>query len=124
MMIAKALRLLRIVLPEVPAANSKADFSPELSDAIASAKVSIREPGHDGPRVMFIAHALGGAFIYRRDDAKRRIRENFPELSDAGVERGIRHLEERAKLQIMISEEPAREARVRGSWVNRWREEE
>jgi hypothetical protein len=93
-------------------------FSKELSDAIDAASVSIRERNDDGHRVMFISDALGGAFIYERDDAARRIRNGFPELSDDAVMRGVRYLEARAAIAIS----PTIEEQRRMSWVHGWKE--
>lgn len=91
-------------------------FSPELADAIDTATVSVRADDDDGPRVMFICDRLGGAWIYSEDEASRRIRARFPELSDEGVTRGIRHLESRAAKATM----PTPQEQRRGSWVFGW----
>lgn len=93
-------------------------FSPELAEAIDAATVSVRAAGDDGPRVMFICDRLGGAFIYSKEGASRRIRASFPELSDEGVMRGIRYLETRAATATM----PTPQEQRRSSWVFGWAE--
>lgn len=93
-------------------------FSPELADAIDTATVSVRADDDDGPRVMFISDRLGGAWIYSEDEANRRIRARFPELSDECVTRGIRYLESRAAKAIA----PTPEEQRRSSWVFGWAE--
>jgi hypothetical protein len=93
-------------------------FSPELAEAIDTATVSVRSADDDGPRVMFISDRLGGAWIYSEDEANRRIRARFPELSDEGVTRGIRHLESRAAKATM----PTPKEQRRNSWVWGWAE--
>lgn len=93
-------------------------FSAELADAIDTATVSVRAADDDGPRVMFISARLGGAWIYSEDEANRRIRAGFPELSDEGVTRGIRHLESRAAKATM----PTPQEQRRSSWIWGWAE--
>ena len=93
-------------------------FSTELADAIDSATVSVRAEGDDGTRVMFICDRLGGAFIYSEEDANRRIRARFPELSDEGVTRGILHL----KTRFIKATMPTPQEQRRGSWVFGWAE--
>lgn len=99
----------RAELPGVP-------FSAELAEAIDTATVSVRSADDDGPRVMFISDRLGGPWIYSEDEASRRIRARFPELSDEGVTRGIRQLESRAAKATM----PTPQEQRRGSWVFGW----
>lgn len=91
-------------------------FSPELAAAIDTATVSVRAADDDGYRVMFISDRLGGAWIYSEDEANRRIRARFPELSDEGVTRGIRHLETRAAKATA----PTPQEQRRSSWVFGW----
>lgn len=93
-------------------------FSAELADAIDTATVSVRSAGDDGPRVMFICDSLGGAFIYSEEEASRRIRVRFPELSEEAVTRGIRHFETRFRKATM----PTQQVQRRGSWVWGWAE--
>lgn len=114
--------MLRSLFPagwfRAPDEKPAVQFSQELADAIDSATVSVRAAGEDGPRVMFISADLGGAFIYSEAEADRRIRAKFPELSDEGVTRGIRHLNGRAVRATM----PTPQEQRRGSWVFGWAE--
>ena len=112
------LRTLPFRKARASARPSVVPFSAELADAIDMATVSVRSAGDDGPRVMFICARLGGAFIYSEDEASRRIRARFPELSDEGVTRGILHLETRFRKATM----PTPQEQRRGSWVFGWTE--
>ena len=98
--------------PELCAsARPPATFSQELADAIDSAILAIREPGDDGRRVAVLCRALG-AFIFDPDEADRRIRRAFPELSNAAVRRGVRHLSSR----VSLASAPQKRTR-RPSWI-------
>lgn len=100
-------------------ARPPVSFSQELADAIETAVVSVRESNDDGARVMVMCHALRGAFIFDREEAARRIRLAFPEMDDASVKRGVRHLESRVRLAAAPER---REPRRRPSWVHGWME--
>lgn len=99
-------------------APSPVIFSRELHDTIDSAMVSVREADDYGFRVMVISNPLCGSFIYSREEAERRIRKGFPELSDEAVKRGLRHLETRVRVAVM----PPPSVQRRESWVNGWME--
>lgn len=87
----------------------------ELILAIDTADMINREPDDDGPRVAVMIHALRRAFIYSREEAERRIRLAYPDLTDAEVKRGVRHLESRVRLAWR-----PRVDHRRPSWVRDW----
>ncbi len=95
--------------------------SAELRDAIDAARFSVREPTEEGPRVVVMSGALLGMFIWSREEAERRIRKAFPELSDHAIGRGLRHLESRVVLALRPV---VKASRVRSSWVHGWKGEE
>jgi len=100
--------------PQLPALVA---FSSALEAAIGAATFLKRESDDSGHRVAVICPALGGSFIYSRDESERRIRKFFPELSPGGVERAVRHLEDSARIFLR----PVRQAeRHRNSWVHGW----
>src|SRR5690606_8311122 len=99
-------------------ARPPASFSQELSDALESAIVSVRESDDDGPRVVVMTPALRGAFVFDPEEAARRIRLAFPELPDAAVARGVRQLTTRVRLAAA----PPPSERRRRSWVFGWME--
>lgn len=101
-------------------ARPAVSFSDELRDAIDGAVVSSREADDDGPRVLVLCHALRGAFIFDREEAERRIRKAFPELPDADVARGLRHLESRVRVAARQAAPPP----ASSNWVHGWRRDE
>ena len=90
----------------------------EVRDVVDAAILSVREPNDDGPRVAVISRALRGAFIYSEEEAERRLRLAFPELSDRSVARAVRHLESRIRLKLHRVATPERR-----SWVHGWKDE-
>ena len=95
------------------------DHSQALANAIDTATVSVRASGdEDNPRVLFLSSLLGGAFFFSREESERRIRNLFPELSDAGVNRGVLAFEARALAALSPSPQEER----RKSFVFGWME--
>jgi hypothetical protein len=90
---------------------------PELLSAIEAASIIVREPNDDGPRVFVMTPALRGSFCFTREEADYRIRLAYPDLPDAEVARGVRHLESLVRQAAM----PPRAERERSSWVHGWR---
>lgn len=102
------------VSPSVP---PPASSYAELILAIDTADVIPRESDDDGPRVAVMIHALRNAFIYSREEAERRIRLSYPDLTDAEVKRGVRHLESRVRVAWRP---PVNHSRP--SWVRDWKD--
>lgn len=95
------------------------DYSQALANAIDTATVSVRAASdEDNPRVLFLSSLLGGAFFFSREESERRIRNLFPELSDAGVKRGVLAFEARALAALSPSPQEER----RKSFVFGWME--
>lgn len=85
--------------------------------AIDSAAFCRREPNDDGERIMVLSRALGGVFIFDREEAERRIRKKFPELGNEWVKRAAIYLESRLRGYLKsIQAGPTRD----GSWVSGW----
>lgn len=93
------------------------DFSPALEAAIASASFMQRESDDDGVRIAVMCPALGGSFIYGREESERRIRKFYPMLTDDGVMRTVRHLEDSIRIYL----NPIKQTdRTHKSWVFGW----
>ena len=96
-------------------ADGVAGFS-ILMDAISTAQILARTPDEEtGARTFVISRTLRGSFLYCREEAERRIRIEFPGLSDGNVRKGINALDSRVRMQSIP---PSRE---RTNWVNSWR---
>lgn len=95
-------------------------FSLELDAAIGAAQIVVRSPDDEGPRVAIISQTLGGSFVYSRAEAEKRISTVFPEVDQAGVQRAVLYLENRAVTAYMPPEPEVR----RSSWVDKWRHED
>jgi hypothetical protein len=95
--------------------------SPEVAfDAarvgVMSATLVVRD-SDEGPRVLCLAPALGGSFVYDRQDAKERVERHFPALSVGRVKSIVALLHGRV-VDLGAPRRPAK----RRSWVNGWRE--
>jgi hypothetical protein len=99
--------------------GSPARTSAGVTDAamatVMAATVLPRESSDSGPRVAVISVSLGGGFFFEAEEAERRIRRAYPELSDDNVRRIVRQLETRVKQAV----QPPRPAK-RESWVHGW----
>jgi hypothetical protein len=96
-----------------------------LAAAIAGAWIVERHAaGNDGelePRVFVTCPTLRGTFTFTPEAAERRIRLVFPDLSDAAVAAGVRHLTDRVSAYLTEKTIPAPEARR--SFVHGWRDD-
>ena len=100
-------------------ARSPASLIPvALATAIEAAGLVLREPDDDGERIAIFCTALGGPFIYSREETTRRIALKFPFLAPDVVAAATQFLEDR----IGIFLRPVRaHFRQRNSWVHGWR---
>ena len=90
-----------------------------LDAAIDAADLIRREPDEDGERIAVLCNALGGAFVYSREEAERRIMKHFPRLAFEGVAAAARHLENRIRALLKPIQH---ENRRRSSWTHGWRD--
>lgn len=109
------------VAPDLPLAqvrSGSAEFSTEARAAIDAASFFVRSDSDDGARVAVMSPALRGSFIYSREEAQRRLSLAFPELSDEGISRAVRHLESRVRVALNPPEQQRRR-----NWVQGWKED-
>jgi hypothetical protein len=104
----------------VVARSNVSTLTDEVRDALDATMISVRDPDENGPRVAVISRSLRGAFVFSRDEAARRIRLGFPELSDQAVARAVQHLANRVTLALRPRVQAARK---KNSWVHGWKEE-
>lgn len=94
----------------------------DVSSILEAANYSLREgSSEDEPRVVVIlaGGGLRGAFVFEREDAARRIKARWPELSATQVKRGVDVLEAGA----MRATAAANRGEVkRKNWVNKFSE--
>lgn len=88
----------------------------EVQTVIDSLRIFRRKENDDGPRVAVIG--LCGSFIYSREEAERRMRKAWPELSDDRISRALRYLEARVRTTANPPGSPRRT-----NWVHSWRTE-
>lgn len=79
----------------------------------------MREPDDDGERVAVFCNTLGGAFIFSREEAERRIIKYFPEVAFEDVARAARHLENNMRIFLQPFQQASRR---HTSWVHGWRD--
>lgn len=89
-----------------------------LEAAIDAAHLMLREPDEDGERIVVSCNALGGAFIYSKEEAERRIMLKFPDLVFDDVSVAARHLENHVRLFLKPIQS---DDRRNSSWVHGWR---
>jgi hypothetical protein len=88
-----------------------------LDAAIAAATFFRREPNDDGERIIVSCPALGGYFIYSRQEVERRIMLAFPGLVLEEVAAAARFLEDSIRAHTQPIEA---ENRRLASWVHGW----
>ncbi len=86
------------------------------TSAVMAAQVLVREADDEGPRVAVISQALGGAFYYCREEASRRVGNNFPSLDKAQARRIVALIESRVRTALKPQRQTQRE-----NWINGWR---
>lgn len=90
-----------------------------LETAISAADLMRREPTDDHERVAVFCKALGGGFIWSREETERRIMLKFPDLAFDAVAASALFLEDRVRLFLKPFHA---ESRQKSSWVHSWRE--
>lgn len=100
--------------------RSPASYIPRtLEAAIDAADLMLREPTEDGERIAVFCNALGGGFIYSREETERRIMRKFPDLAFEYVAEAACFLEDRVRaflkpIQLSFRQKP--------SWIHGWRD--
>lgn len=89
-----------------------------LEAAIDAAELVRREPDEDGERIAVFCNALGGAFIFSKEEAERRVLLRFPDLELEAVDAAARFLESRVRLFLRPAQVVQRQ---KSSWVHGWR---
>lgn len=106
--------------PEALARSPVFSSARTLEAAIDAATFIRREPDEDGERIAVFCNALGGAFIYSRKEAERRILLKFPGLVLEDVAAAARFLDDRMRIYLKPIQA---ESRIRSSWVSSWRDD-
>lgn len=88
-----------------------------VTSAVLGAQYLPRESNDDGTRCAVISPSLGGAFFFDREEAARRIGNNFPALDEKQLCRAVALMQSRVRLAL----NPVEKAR-KGGWVNAWRD--
>ena len=91
-----------------------------LLTAIDGATLVRRQPDLDGERFVVGCEALGGMFMYSREETERRILLKFPQLPFDEVTAAARYLGDRIKAEINTITQDRRRAK---SWALGWIEE-
>ncbi len=96
-----------------------ASIPPALETAISAADLMLREPTDDHERVAVFCRALGGGFIWSREETERRIILKFPDLAFNDVAASALFLEDRIRVFLKPIHT---ESRRKSSWIHGWRE--
>ncbi|MGY1520160.1 hypothetical protein [Luteimonas sp. A482] len=91
----------------LPASTPVTELPRILQLAIDGARFVAREPDDDGERIAVFCNELGGAWIYDRAEAVRRIQKRFPELSDDATAVAARYLENHLRAHLREVTRPA-----------------
>lgn len=90
-----------------------------LEVAIDAADLMLREPTDGYERVAVFCRALGGGFIWSREETERRIMLKFPDLAFDAVAASALFLENRIRVFLKPIHT---QARRKSSWIDGWRE--
>ncbi len=93
----------------------------DVAAVLEAANYSLREGNsEDEPRVIVVlaGGGLRGAFAFEREDAERRIKARWPELSTMQIKRAATMLEAGAMKASRVS----REVHQKSNFVNRFRD--